>query len=179
MSSPRGGLELLADDYPIPLRVAIVGAGIGGLAAAISLRRSGHIVDLYEQSSFSAEIGAAVHLMPNGLSILRRWGLDTADFDTNPMNRAVEYDQYGRVEKDVDLSRANLRWTDPWLLAQRTKFHKALKTKAVASGATLHTSARVDDADPVNGTIILADGQAVAADVILGADGVYVSSVDL
>ncbi|OHF00085.1 FAD binding domain-containing protein [Colletotrichum orchidophilum] len=173
MQSPTSGPELLADEYPSPLRVAIVGAGIGGLAAAIGLRRSGHIVDLYEQSCFSTEIGAAVHLMPNGLSILRRWGLDTADFDANPMSRAVEHDQYGRIEKDIDLSRANLRWTDPWLLAQRAKFHKALKTKAVAAGATLHTSARVDGADPVNGAITLADGQAVAADVILGADGVY------
>ncbi|WDK12969.1 FAD binding domain-containing protein [Colletotrichum graminicola] len=167
------GLSDLADNHPHPLRITIVGAGIGGLAAAIGLRRSGHTVDLYEQVCFAAEVGAAVHLMPNGLSILRCWGLDTADFDPNPMSRVVEYDDQGRVQKDIDLSRANTRWTDPWLLASRAKFHDALKVKALTYGATLHTSAKVVDADPVSGTISLQDGRVVKADVILGADGVY------
>jgi len=45
--------------------VLIVGAGITGLAAAISLRRSGHKVTIYERSSLNNETGAAINVPPN------------------------------------------------------------------------------------------------------------------
>ena len=59
-----------------PLHVAIVGAGIAGLSAAISIRRAGHIVDIYERSAFANEVGAAITVPPNASRPLLRWGLD-------------------------------------------------------------------------------------------------------
>ena len=56
--------------------VVIAGAGITGLAAAISLRRSGHKVTIYERSSLNNEIGAAINVPPNAGRFLLPWGLD-------------------------------------------------------------------------------------------------------
>ncbi|TDD27971.1 FAD-binding protein [Actinomadura sp. KC06] len=57
------------------LRVAIAGAGIGGLAAAMALAREGVRVDIYEQASELREVGVGLHLASNGSRILRGWGL--------------------------------------------------------------------------------------------------------
>ncbi|MGW0792673.1 NAD(P)-binding protein [Streptomyces sp. NPDC002911] len=60
------------------LSVAIVGAGIGGLAAAISLSRVGCQVTVYEQTKEFRETGTGLHLGPNGSRLSRSWGLRDA-----------------------------------------------------------------------------------------------------
>jgi salicylate hydroxylase len=55
-------------------RIAIVGAGIGGLTLALALRQRGLAADLYEQTSELKEIGAAVSLSANGSRELERLG---------------------------------------------------------------------------------------------------------
>ncbi|MGH1493120.1 MAG: FAD-dependent monooxygenase [Acidimicrobiales bacterium] len=57
------------------MRIAIAGAGIGGLAAAIALRRDGHEVVVYEQASKLSEIGAGIQLSPNANRVLAWLGL--------------------------------------------------------------------------------------------------------
>ena len=59
-----------------PLRVAIVGSGIGGVAAATALLQRGMEVRLYEQAPALAEVGAGVAIQPNGARMLERLGLD-------------------------------------------------------------------------------------------------------
>ena len=58
------------------LNIIVAGAGIGGLTAAIALRRSGHKVTVYEKASLSHEIGQGITISPNGGRILRDLGLD-------------------------------------------------------------------------------------------------------
>ena len=57
------------------MRIAIAGAGIGGLTAAIALRRDGHEVVVYEQASRLSEIGAGIQLSPNANRVLAWLGL--------------------------------------------------------------------------------------------------------
>ena len=61
-----------------PPRVAIIGAGIGGLAAALALRRRGIDVMLHERAGRLAEVGAGLQLGPNSIKVLRALGLEDA-----------------------------------------------------------------------------------------------------
>jgi salicylate hydroxylase len=61
---------------PRPLHVAIVGGGIGGLAAALALRARGVDVAVFEQADVIREIGAGVSIHPNAARLLRRAGFE-------------------------------------------------------------------------------------------------------
>lgn len=57
-------------------KVAVIGAGIGGLTAAVALHQRDIDVEVYEQSPQIAEIGAGVSLSPNAVKAFRALGLD-------------------------------------------------------------------------------------------------------
>jgi salicylate hydroxylase len=61
-----------------PLRVVIVGAGIGGLAAATALRQRGFEVALFERADKLEEVGAGLQIGPNGVRVMRALGLGDA-----------------------------------------------------------------------------------------------------
>ncbi|OHW92982.1 FAD binding domain-containing protein [Colletotrichum incanum] len=178
----------LIHDFPRPLKVAIIGAGIGGLSAAIGLRRQGHQVDafvfnfdglqLYEQSRLANETGAAVHLAPNSNGLLRRWGIYAETFGANPSHHFKERDLHNQGGFDVDISKSEGQWQHPWQLVHRAYLHNELRNVAVVEDgvsppAKVHVASKVISANPEKGELQLEDGTTVQADVILGADGIY------
>src|ERR1700730_13246801 len=56
--------------------IAVIGAGMGGLAAAAPLRRTGVLVRVFEQASRFSRIGAGIQMMPNSMKVLRRIGVE-------------------------------------------------------------------------------------------------------
>ncbi|KAL3462042.1 hypothetical protein BJX64DRAFT_277459 [Aspergillus heterothallicus] len=161
-----------------PLKVLIVGAGIGGLTAAIALRKQGHEIQIFEQSQLATETGAAIHLAPNANGLLRRLGIFAEEFGANPMERLVEYNAKGELEREMDLAESNKRWQHPWLLAHRIDLHNNLKRIATSpmdgyEAIPLRTASRVAWVDAESATITLEDGTRVQGDVVLGADGVH------
>src|SRR5262245_62006420 len=111
----------------------IVGAGIGGLAAAIALRRAGWDVRVVEQAGSPRELGFALALAPNALEALRELGLKD-----DVMSRGVEVKAFevrrpdGRVMKRVDLQGDAVQS----VVTLRPALHGALLT-AVGSDALL------------------------------------------
>lgn len=59
------------------MRAIVVGAGIGGLAATLSLRRAGHEVTLVEQTPRFTEVGAGIQLRPTPRACCADWACST------------------------------------------------------------------------------------------------------
>lgn len=162
---------------PASLRVLIVGAGIGGLTAAIALRQQGHEVVILEQSRFATEAGAAIHLAPNANGILRRLGIFAEKSGANPMQRLTEYTAAGKETRSMSTEESSKMWQHPWLLAHRVHLHETLRRVATSldgkgEPVQLHTSSKVVQVDPVHATVTTEDGKTFDGDLVLGADGV-------
>ncbi|CAN8099494.1 unnamed protein product [Discula destructiva] len=169
----------LVDEHPTPLKIIIVGAGLGGLSAALSLRRNGHHVEIFEQSRLANETGAAVHLAPNSNGILRRWGIFAEEFGAVECRRIQEYNASGqKLVKDIDAAAKSSQWQHPWMFSHRVNLHEKLKLLATSKDGTgppaqLHTAAKVVNLDVEQGMVDLGDGTTVKGDVVIGADGIY------
>ncbi|KAJ7357989.1 FAD/NAD(P)-binding domain-containing protein [Mycena albidolilacea] len=158
------------------LNISIVGAGIGGLTAALALRRNGHHVQVFEASETKTEVGAALGVPLNALRILDHLGISRANLKSIPWSGAVSFDSQSGESTKILFSEDESR-TVISLLCHRSDLYEELKRLAIGDGeglpVGLHLGAKVVECDPEAGTISLNSGEVVHADLILGADGVH------
>ena len=154
------------------LRVAIVGGGIGGAAAANALLQRGIDVQVYEQASALTEVGAGVAISPNSVRLLRRLGFG------------------GEIE------RTGVRWLDPRQYRSDGTFIAQLWTPDQAQEIDHFGIHRADllgmladrlpagivstghrcvgfEQDADQATLLFAHGERATADVVVGADGIH------
>ncbi|KAL6693486.1 hypothetical protein J3F84DRAFT_380938 [Trichoderma pleuroticola] len=161
----------------MPIRVIIVGAGIGGLTAAVSLRQAGCEVTIFEKSTFVGEIGAALGLTPNGSRVLEHLGFSFQKARTCTLKTWATIDglTYNTLNQ-LDLSNAQRAFGAPVRAVHRVDLHTELLRLATMSEqglsqpVTLKLGSQVTEALP-DGTIILQDGSRYTADIVVGADG--------
>src|ERR1700739_183976 len=106
--------------------VAIVGAGIGGLAAALALTRRGIDVEVYEQAPELYELGAGVQVSSNGTRVLHALGLKAAleQVQVLPSGKAIRLWNTGRTWKLFDLGMESVeRYGSPYITIHRGDLH--------------------------------------------------------
>src|SRR5262245_64184339 len=109
--------------------IAIVGGGIGGLAAALALLREGFDVDVYEQAPELREVGAGVQISANGTRVLFALGLEQAVADVGwvPTAKEIRLWSTGETWKLFDLGAVSVeRYGFPYVMMHRRDLHGAL-----------------------------------------------------
>lgn len=156
------------------MRVAVVGAGIGGLTAAASLRRAGHDVHVFETAPRLGEVGAGIQVSPNGSRILERLGLGEAlaAIGTTPVRVVIRrWDDDRRLTETPLGEHTRHRWGFPYYNVYRPDLIDVLR--AACSNVHFHFEHHVVDVSAEPPTIHFADGGSFGADLVIGADGIH------
>lgn len=115
-----------------PLSVGIIGGGIGGMSAAIALRRAGHTVTIYERADFAGEVGASVSCAANGTRWLHEWDVDVAKGDPVVLKKLINRDwKTGEPVSVYDLDDYEEKWGFVYNMFHRQYMHTMLKDTAV------------------------------------------------
>jgi 2-polyprenyl-6-methoxyphenol hydroxylase-like FAD-dependent oxidoreductase len=158
------------------LNIAIVGAGIGGLAAASLLTRAGHRVNVYEQAPRFARVGAGIQMAPNAVKVLRVLGIEQqlrrTAFESDV---ALSRDwNTGEITSELKLGReVEQRYGAPYLFLHRADLHAAIASVMPPDIVHLNKRLVAIDQDPHHVTLHFADGERVRSDAVIAADGVH------
>lgn len=149
----------------------IVGAGIGGLSAAIALRRAGWHVRVFEQAASPRELGFGVALAPNAVAALRDLGVADTVLSRGFQPRRGEFRRMdGSVLKRVEMAPGSLG--GPMLVALRPALHGALLDAIDPAAFHLGRAVIGFAATGDRVSLRLSDGATAEGDLLVGADGV-------
>jgi 2-polyprenyl-6-methoxyphenol hydroxylase-like FAD-dependent oxidoreductase len=153
--------------------IAIIGGGMGGLAVAATLRSVGFEVQIYEQASRFARIGAGIQMMPNSMKVLRGLGIEER-------LRQVAFAPYSHLNRIGDTGEATRElpmpenlYGAPYLCMHRAELHSALASALPED--IIHLGKKLTGLEQKGGQVTLRFGDAstAIADAVIGADGVH------
>ena len=155
-------------------RVIIVGAGLGGLAAAVGLRQRRFEVEVYEQSPALGEIGAGINITPNGAKVLNAFGLGDEARRLGNIGSELTMFYMKRDERLFGFawSEFEARYGQP-----QDQFHRAdllgmLQRVVPESAINLGARCVGVSTTETSAAITLESGKLIEADVVIGADGI-------
>lgn len=158
------------------LRVVIVGAGLSGIATAISAALSGHSVDVIEQAKELAEVGAGLQITPNASRLLQYWNLPASLWDAAAEPTKVTVHRYsGQVlahESSFDRD-IRAKYNAPFVDLHRVDLQQALYARAQELGVTFHLGERIERIEFDSTTVFAVSGKRYSGDLIVAADGLW------
>ncbi|MFC4104099.1 FAD-dependent monooxygenase [Paenibacillus xanthanilyticus] len=155
------------------MRIVVVGGGIGGLCAAIALRRKGFEAVVYEGAERVEALGAGLTVAPNAWQALDKLGLSERVMQSANLLRELRILAHrGQMLSEVNSAVIRERFGNDNASIHRAALHRALRGElaedALVTGKRAvdfsQTEQRVD--------VAFADGTTVAADAVVAADGV-------
>ncbi|KAK6348020.1 hypothetical protein TWF718_005841 [Orbilia javanica] len=150
------------------IRVIIIGAGLGGCAAAMAMHHQGFHVTVFEKIKKFLRLGDSLGLGENALKLLKRWGLHE------------QLIKIGNRSPDMHIR----RWNDGKILAtqplmdmagyigHRGDYHQAFLDRVADLGIDIKMGHNVVEFDEEKPAVKLESGEWVEADIVIGADGI-------
>jgi 2-polyprenyl-6-methoxyphenol hydroxylase-like FAD-dependent oxidoreductase len=155
-------------------RVAIVGAGIGGLTTAIALRSFGFEAAIYEAAPALAPVGAGIWVPPNAMQVLAALGAREAVAAAGVRIDRVQIRTIeGTVLQELDAAAARERYGEPIISILRTRLVEALASRL--PGHLVQPGKRCLGAthDQEGVALRFDDGSEARADLVVAADGIH------
>ena len=163
-------------------RILIIGGGLCGLGAAIALALEGHQVVVFESAPGLHQVGAGIQITPNGLRLLRKWGVAET---LTPRATAPETFSFIRYDglrvlayrSDYHEEMKN-RYGEPIWCLHRIDLQQALAQRAEQLGVQIVFDSRVRYVDFERPAITCENGHIEEGDLIVAADGLWSSTRD-
>jgi salicylate hydroxylase len=159
----------------VKLKIIVAGAGLGGLATAVALRRRGHDVSVFEKASELGEVGAGIQVPPNSSRLLLKWGLGPylQGKATEPEAIRIRRWKNGEMLSVVQLCPDFQRlYGAPYYVVHRANFQLSMYELATDLGINIRVNAGVKTYHQDSPSITLENGETHFADLIVAADGV-------
>jgi len=160
------------------LKIAIAGAGVGGMTTAIALQAQGHDVAILEQADAFGRIGADINLTPNAVhaidGVAGGVGERLRENAARPEFRISRMWDTGEETSRLPMSAAaEAKYGAPQLTLHRADLLAALE--AALEPGTIRFDCRVTGAESNDAKAVLhlADGSTLEADAVIGADGIH------
>ena len=158
------------------MRVVVIGAGIGGLAAAVALAQRGIEVEVHERADRLGEVGAGLQLGPNAVKVLRGLGILDALLPLSGEPREIlslRWDDAGLRYREPLARITGAAFGDRYLTAHRADVH-GLLAGLLPAGA-IHLGRMCVGAATLGAVAVarFADGSEIEGDVVVGADGIH------
>ncbi|CAK1367378.1 unnamed protein product [Cercospora beticola] len=157
-----------------PLKVVIIGAGLGGLAAAIACRHGDLEVTILERAAKIGNVGAGIQIPPNSSKTLKRLGVLSQIEESATALESFDVRRYadGSLLVRKPLGETSIRlFGEQWRVIHREDYHAILLNEATRLGAKLQLDAQVEKVNASGTELTMKDGSTLRADVVIGADG--------
>lgn len=158
--------------------IVIIGAGIGGLAAAASLLQDGHRVRVYEQAPQLGEVGAGIQMSANAVKVLDKLGLRAKIESSAVRPKAFEFRRFdtGETLHRLPLGEQHEhKHGAPYFQIHRSDLHRALQEAVLdldPQAVLLNARATRIEEDAQGATVIFEDGRTARGELVVGADGI-------
>lgn len=156
------------------LKVIIVGAGMGGLAAGIALQQAGYSVEIYDRVKKLRPAGAAISLWSNGVKVLNRLGLGRAIAQVGgQMDRMAYYSSTGETLTDFSLQPLIDQVGQRPYPVTRTELQQLLLNAVGVETIRLNSKCLNVEQDEKGVTAFFENGHQTTGDVLIAADGTH------
>ena len=153
-------------------KITVIGAGIGGLTAALCLRRLGAQVTILEQAECISEVGAGLQISPNGACVLHALDLPLSEISVPA--EAVVLRDYAQGRQVLRLDLKKYASDQSYHFVHRADLIDMLAQAARVSGVQIRLLQQVKQVIPADRPVIeMKSGAQKTSDFVVGADGLH------